>query len=113
MTPAQLQILQHTLGMDEYGRSKEGKRNHFCGEDATCRALVALGYMKEASGFPSALSGGDPVFTATPAGRAAVAAESPKPPRLTRGQRRYQAWLGMDWGWTFGEFLKSGLAKEV
>jgi len=44
-----LQILQHSLGLDEYGQG-EMYRNHFCAggdDEGTCRALVALGYMRQ------------------------------------------------------------------
>lgn len=49
MTPTQLQILQHALGVDEFGRGKQ-YRNHFCAggaDEVICRELVALGYMRE------------------------------------------------------------------
>ena len=47
ITPAQLEILQHALGVDQYGRG-EMYRNHFCAggdDEATCRELVEMGYM--------------------------------------------------------------------
>ena len=48
MSPEQLQILQHSLGVDQYGQG-EMYRNHFCAGDADepiCRELVAMGYMR-------------------------------------------------------------------
>ena len=57
MTPRQLEILQHALGANEYGRNpkpglrdrEEFYRNHFCAggkDEEECRELVVLGYMK-------------------------------------------------------------------
>lgn len=44
-----LHILQHSLGLNEYGQGNQ-YRNHFVagGDDVRkCRELVALGYMRE------------------------------------------------------------------
>lgn len=106
MTPAQLHILQHSLGVDQYGRGQQ-YRNHFCagGKDRdTCRELVAAGYMTEHRA--SDITGGNPVFTVTREGRIAMAEASPKRPKLTRSQRRYRDYLDADSSLTFGEWLK-------
>lgn len=68
-TEKQRDILRHTLGV---GRGGIGWRNHFVtgpGSDdyADCEALVAAGLMAKRSGGP--LSGGDPVYRVTDAGR--------------------------------------------
>ena len=42
----------------------------------------------------------------TDAGKAAVKRESPSPPKLTRGQNNYRAFLDCDFGMKFGEWLK-------
>ncbi len=106
MTAEQLHILQHSLGVDQYGQGKQ-YRNHFCagGEDVDlCRELVALGYMRE---YPaSELTGGDPLFQVVAAGKAAMLAESPRPPKLTRSQQRYRRFLNADSGLSFREWLK-------
>lgn len=110
MTTPLLHVLQHALGRDEHGKSRNGRdyRNHFCAGDgsadfATCREAVAQGLMAEHP--PRALSGGDYTFTVTDAGKAYVVANSPPEPKLTRGQRRYRAWLDADCGVSFGEWL--------
>ncbi|PND22892.1 hypothetical protein CN934_03560 [Ensifer sp. MMN_5] len=108
MDAKQLYILQHSLGLDQYGRG-EPYRNHFVtGEGskdhADCMALVDLGLMTVRSG--SALSGGDDIFRVTDAGRAAVAANSPEPPKITRSQQRYLDYLEADCCMSFGEWLK-------
>ena len=81
MTTDQLHLLQHALGVDEYGQGNM-YRNHYCGGAEECRPLVALGFMVE---HPSSeLTGGDPLFTVTAAGKQAMLEQSPKPPKLTR-----------------------------
>lgn len=108
-SPEQLHILQHSLGVDQYGRGRQ-YRNHFVtgrGSDdhPHCMALVEAELMTRRDG--NALSGGDDVFYVTQAGIAAVAEHSPPPPTLTRSQRRYEDFLDADSGMTFGEWLRS------
>jgi hypothetical protein len=106
-----LHILQHALGRDQYGRSPNGDyRNHFCaGPDHsdfnTCREAVAQGLMRERP--PRQISGGDHIFHVTDAGKMYIAANSPAPPKLSRGQRRYREWLDADGSLSFGEWLRS------
>ena len=87
MTAAQLQILQHSLGVDKYGQGQQ-YRNHFCAgasAEPACRALVAHGFMREHLSNEIAP---DYNVSVTEAGQHAMLAESPKPPKLTRAQRR-------------------------
>lgn len=118
MSAEGLHILQHTIGRDEFGqpRSKSNPefRNHFVtgegGKDhAHCMALVAAGLMTRQTGH--APSGGSDVFYVTDAGRSYVAEHSPAPPKLSRSQRRYQAFLDADCDMSFGEWLKTGAAS--
>jgi hypothetical protein len=100
----QLQILQHALGLDQYGQGPVS-RNHFCAgesDEPVCRSLVELGYMET---FERAYL---PYYncTVTRAGVEAVQRESPPPPKLTRSQRRYLEFLHADSGQSFGEWLK-------
>jgi hypothetical protein len=67
-------------------------------------ALVDLGFMKVRKDHP--LSGGDDVFHVTDAGKTAVVAESPTPPKLSPGKQRYQDWLDYDSGISFIDYLK-------
>lgn len=116
MTPelnsSQLQILQHALGLDQYGQG-EMYRNHFCAgesDEDICRQLVAMGYMRlwphadpntgETPGYPYYNC------SVTEAGKTVVLAQSPKPPKLTRGQQRYRRFLRAGLGISFGEFIK-------
>lgn len=111
MNRDQLQILQHSIGADQHGRIvRGGGRNHFVtGEGSKdhshCMANVAAGLMTRRAG--SAISGGDDIFHVTDAGRKAVAEHSPPPPKLTRSQRRYEAFLEEDSSLTFGEWLRA------
>jgi hypothetical protein len=110
-----LHILQHSLGLDGFGQGTlPPYRRHFVagGKDVdACRELVSLGYMTERDA--SEVSGGDPVFIVTKAGEAAVQRESPKPPRLTRGQERYRQWLDAATGVSFGEWLAEAKGRRV
>jgi hypothetical protein len=110
-----LDVLQHALGRDAYGRQLHPRddgsdyRNHFTtGEGgssfAACEQATADGLMVRHA--PSELSGGDYVYTVTEKGREYVAANSPKPPRLSRSALRYRAFLDEDGGENFGEWLR-------
>jgi hypothetical protein len=117
MDDQQLHILQHSIGADEHGRIvRGGGRNHFVtGEGSRdhphCMALVAEGLMTRRAG--SAISGGDDIFHVTEAGKKYVAEQSPPPPKLTRSQRRYEAFLDADSDMTFGEWLRSPYARTT
>jgi hypothetical protein len=107
VTPTQIQIIQHALGRDQYGRRTQPHdfRNHYVGGEEECRPLVALGYMTEHKA--SEITGGDPLFTVTDAGRIAMEKESPVRPKLTRSQLRYREFLDAAdaFDCTFREFL--------
>lgn len=109
LSTRQLEILQHALGLDKYGQG-EIYRNHFCAggdDEEVCRSLVALGYMETFS--RSYL----PYYSCmvTSAGRERMRQESPKPPTLTRSQKRYREFLKADTGYSFGEWLKDYFLK--
>lgn len=107
MKPDLLHILQHSLGLDQYGDGLQF-RNHFvAGGDniARCRELVAGGYMEE--GGSNALTGGMPCFFVTSAGIGAVALHSPDRPKLSRSQQRYRDYLKLaDCYESFSDFLR-------
>ena len=112
---SKLHILQHALGVDEFGRGTQ-YRSHFAtgeGSDdhADCMALFEAGLMKRRANVE--MYGGMDVFFVTDAGRAYVAEHSPAPPKLTRPQQRYQDFLNADCGWSFAEWLKGGWYKPV
>jgi hypothetical protein len=66
--------------------------------------LVEQGLMARRAG--SQLTGGDDLFFVTEAGKVFVRDNSPAPPKLSRGQLRYQDWLAADTGTPFGEWIK-------
>jgi len=106
MMDGKLDILQHSLGVGQYG-DKPSYRNHFCAGPGSadfdnCRALVAEGLMTERAG--NALSGGDSIFCVTPAGVDFVALHSPAKPGKTKAQERYQRYL--DCAECFDSFLQ-------
>ena len=104
LTPEQLQILQHSLGVDEYGRGPIS-RNYFCagsGDEDICRSLVAMGYMKTFK--RSYLTYYN--CTVTESGKSAMLAESPHAPKLTRSQQRYRRYLKSNTGESFRDWLK-------
>lgn len=105
-----LHILQHSLGLDDYGQGKQ-YRNHFvtgpdCDNWSMCMAHVEAGRMVRHG--PRAIFGGADsyCFVVTDKGRAFVISNSPQPPKLTRGQRTYRRFLDCDSGMKFGEWLK-------
>ena len=110
MTPRQLEILQHALGADQYGRGKdvghgEFNRRHFCAgaeDEPDCRELVAQGLMQEIRRTELF-----PYYNCyvTDAGIEAMQAASPKPPKLTKSQERYRRYLAADLGVSFREWL--------
>jgi hypothetical protein len=111
-----LHILQHSLGVDQFGQGRQ-YRNHFVtGEGSddhpTCCGLVAAGLMTRQNG--NQITGGDDAFFVTDAGRRYVAENSPPPPKLTRGQARYRDWLSVSdiTGETFIEFCKRRAAPS-
>lgn len=104
LTPEQLQILQHALGVDKFGRGPM-YRNHFCagaGDEPICRELVQLGLMEtfERKWLPYYNC------TVTEAGKRAMLRNSPKPPKLSRSEKRYREWLRVGDLISFGDWLR-------
>jgi len=86
MMDSKLHVLQHSLGVGQYG-DEPSYRNHFCAGPGSadfdnCRALVADGLMTERAG--NELSGGDSIFHVTPAGINFVALHRPARTRKTK-----------------------------
>jgi len=117
ITKQQLEILQHSLGLDKFGRChyyRDGRelygfmpnRNHYCAggsDEDVCRELVALGLMKQHLTTE--------VFnyyncSVTDDGKRMVREQSPEPPKVTRSKARYDRFLRADSGLSFGEWMK-------
>ena len=92
MEPKLLHILQHSLGVDQFGQGRQ-YRNHFATSPGSkdfddCSSLVEMGLMIDHG--PLAISGRMHCFCVTPAGVDVVAMESPSPPKKTRSQIDYE-----------------------
>lgn len=112
LTPEELHILQHSLGVDKYGLGRM-YRNDFCAcgdNEIVCRALVAKGYMKQ-----HLTTEMFPYFncSVTESGKQAMLNESPKPPKLTTSQKRYREFLSADSGMPFIEWLKASYGRRA
>jgi hypothetical protein len=109
VTPEGLHILQHSLGLDRHGRGRAYRNRYVAGSDDApkCEALVEVGLMQRRRVLAE-LTGDLPLYMVTPAGEAYVRAHSPPAPKLSRSQRRYEAFLNADCGLPFGEWLRRG-----
>lgn len=76
VTPEQLHILQHSLGVDQYGRGEQYRNHYVAGEGhhswEHLQALVEAGLMVEIKRYRGELAGGDALFIVTDAGKAAM-----------------------------------------
>lgn len=123
-----LHLLQHALGLDDYARGTNGHhpfntyRNHFVAYEGgrtwdLLTAHVDAGRMERHG--PSELYGGEKqyCFVVTDAGRLYVRDHSPKPPKKSKGQERYERFLKVCdcYPGKFGQWLKeeSKRAKEA
>lgn len=108
LTTEQLHILQHSLGCDQYGRGTMYRNRFVTDADShdgrICSQLVEAGLMERRS---ITQCSGDSLFWVTEAGIAEMKAESPRPPKMTAGQRRYLDYLKAGSGLKFGEWLKA------
>lgn len=110
-TPAQISLLQHTLGINEWKR--EPYRNYFVAAPGhhdmpDLEALEASGLMCRGR-TPSFCSQNEIVFLTTDAGRALAIEKLPEPPKRTK----HRQWLDMDGDLSFGEFLCGNRLPKV
>lgn len=116
---SELHILQHSLGVGDYG-DKQSYRNHFvtgegCSDYQICQALVEKGLMKIRP-MNKMLTGGDDCFVVTPKGIDYVALNSPQrppEPKLTRSQKNYRDYLAADCDFSFGEWMRFPKARAA
>lgn len=117
LTLAQRQIIQHTIGVDEYGREFH-KRNFFgtestCADGKICEQLVAAGLMKWHG--KSAMCDNEDQYTVTADGRRFFFSSCPTIPKTkkkTAAQKRYQEFLDADSGVPFFEWIKRKNAQR-
>ena len=130
MIPRWLKILQHTLGLDQYGQPPKGRRpgsdddfpncyrnNYVIGADSPdfylLRELVEAGLMMDAGS--KKLLGGMHVFHATQKGYEAVKEHSPCPPKESRAKRRWRHFIDVREvcpGLTFKDYLAAAWRPE-
>jgi hypothetical protein len=107
----ELEILLHTLGLDN-DKVIEPYRNYFVASDdhsdlPTILRLIDLGFMQE-NRAPVFLKDGDRVFCVTEIGKFFAIKNRPRPPKRTRSQKRYDAFVNIADVYpdlTFREFL--------
>lgn len=108
MKPDLLHILQHSLGVDQYGCGAQYRNRFVTGPGSDdfekCRELCEQELMKDYG--PQSIADGMHCFCVTDAGKDAVGLHSPSPPRVSRSRQRYLSWLKADCGMKFGEWLK-------
>lgn len=104
---SKLHILQHSLGLDQYGEGRQ-YRNHFVTSPGStdyddCVSLVSDGLMTQRNGRGNVLTGGSDLFMVTPKGIDYVALNSPQRPKLSRSKQRYLRYR--EYGDGFDSFL--------
>jgi len=110
-----IHILQHALGLNEYGEGRQ-YRNYFVTGFGTddypfCVELVGQGLMTQTKG--NAITGGDDVFRVTPAGIDFVALNSPTKPKVSKSKQRYLDYLDSESNFSFGQWLKFGYWRNA
>lgn len=104
MTPSQVSILRHTLGLPADGRGTP-YRNYFVAgpghhDQTTLDSLVASGHMALTESKPGFLAADDVLYHVTPIGRD-IAINTTPPPRRTK----YQEYLDSEFGDGFARWL--------
>lgn len=106
MSPKQLSVLQHALGVDLYSQGTVC-RNYFAAgalDEVICRELLVLGFMEQCA--PNSCRRA-PYFFVTNEGISAMRRESPAPPHVSPVRKRYLEYLRFADACTcsFGEWL--------
>lgn len=108
---ALLHVLQHSLGVDEFGRGDQYRNRFVTGEGSTdhptCLEAVDRGLMDRHAG--NTLTGDMDLFVVTDQGRNFVAQHSPRPDRKQKARDRYSRFLDLSDvmpDLTFQSFLK-------
>jgi hypothetical protein len=115
MNPELLHILQHSLGVDQYGRGTRYRNRFVTGPESfdfrKCKELCGLGLMEDCG--PHSSLGGMHIFLVTEKGVREMSDHSPKPPKLTRPQKKYQDFLMADTGIRFSDWIKIKRSQTV
>jgi hypothetical protein len=109
LTPDQLHVLQHSLGVDKHGRGEHYRNRYVCDAgNPVIGSLVASGLMEDWGA--KSIASGMHWYVVTDDGKRAMFAQSPPPPKLTRSQQRWKRFVesgALDCGWSFPEWLKT------
>jgi hypothetical protein len=109
LSDEQLHVLQHSLGVDKYGRGEHYRNRYVCDTgNPVIDSLVSAGLMVDASA-PSFCDGMH-CYMVTDDGKRAMFSNSPEPPKLTRSQKRWKRFVdsgAKEVGWSFPEWLKT------
>jgi hypothetical protein len=100
VTELQLHILQHSLGLNQFGEGSHYRNRYISDPNADLDGLVRVGFLKDFGAIEA--YDGMHYYEVTPAGKIAIQKESPKPPKISRSRRRYLAFLNADSGMPFG-----------
>lgn len=111
MKPEHLHILQHSLGVDQYGHGTQYRNCYFSDPTSDLIELCDLGFMADLGS--QSLAGGMHCYYVTSEGKKAMRENSPIPPQLSRSQQRYRQFLREDSGMTFGEWLKCLTSRKA
>ena len=108
LSKEELHILQHTLGLDEYGEGNRYRNYYAIYPESSSRVIIdglvqrglMAGYME--SDFSELL-----YYHVTDRGEESIALNSPVRPKISRSKQRYQDYLKSEVDESFGWWLKN------
>jgi hypothetical protein len=99
------------MGCDQYGRGTMYRNRYVSDPNPDLEWLCKKGWLHDHGAYQE--FGGMHYYSVTAPGVAAMKSASPLPPKLSRDQRRYQAFLAADSGMTFKEWLQCKRYQRV
>lgn len=118
LTPSQLHIIQHSLGLDQYGRGREYRNSFVAPKDGNdwndLQALVTGSCMVYHG--PQKIFGEMHGFQVTDWGRQKMHEQSPEPPKVSKSKQRYHEWMAVGEcypDWNFIDWLKYKQKRKV
>lgn len=104
LTPQELHILRHSLGLDDNGNGNQ-YRNYYCTDPVPeLVKLCDMGLMWDRGA--QEIYGGMHVYHVTERGKRVVNDSKPAPKKISRSKRRYLDFLHADSGMSFGEWIR-------
>lgn len=118
LSPSQLHILQHSLGLDQYGRGSEYRNRFVTGPGSKdwddCQTLVSGACMYDHG--PMSIAGGMHCFQVTDWGRLKMQEQNPEPPKISKAKQRYHEWMAVGecyQDWNFIDWLRYKQKRKV